>query len=472
MINRTLRFLTSAACCFFVVFAVPLNASDKNLDLPGWKLVWNDEFDGESVDLEKWKIEEAALEKNNEQQYYTAEDVYLEKGCLVLRSQKRAKGGRPYTSGLVETKGKFSQMYGRYEIRAKFPFGQGIWPAHWMLSTSGLWPPEIDIAETMGGNQLYMTIHFSKGNQMHLLEGSDVEIPDLSNDFHIFVLEWEPDSIRWYVDGKLCRSTKDNIPHEPFYFIMNTAVGGIWPGYPDNTTRFPQYHLIDYVRIYQADIKGMQYLTTQTENGTVKTDPEGTRFKTNTPMTLTAEPKTGYQFLKWKGDIDSIKNPLRMIMDKNYNIQAVFEEDPSFPPLISEGKTVFASSSQNKNYDKSKAVDGDIKTRWSSKFTDPQWITIDLGDTYSLHFIRLLWESAYGNEFSLQVSRDNQQWEILQKVSDNRTLMSEFLIKDVNARYVRLYGTKRAGDWGYSLWEFQVYGKPEKRDRFPQRKVK
>lgn len=456
-------FVITSEICFFLFFLVNYsNASDKPSDIPGWKLVWNDEFDGNSIDTSKWKIEEAALEKNNEQQYYTAEDVYLEKGCLVLRSQKRSKGARRYTSGLVETKGKYSQMYGRFEIRARFPYGPGIWPALWMLSTSGLWPPEIDIAETMGGKQLYMTVHYSRGNQPHLLDGSDVEIPGLTDDFHVFVVEWEPDSIRWYVDGKLYRSAKDNIPHEPFYLIMNTAVGGIWPGYPDKTTRFPQYHLIDYVRIYQADKKGVQYLTTQTENGIVTTDPEGTRFNTNSGVTLTAKPITGFKFSKWKGDIESLDNPLPLVMNKNYNIQAVFEEDPLFPPRISEGKPITASSNQNTYFVATKAVDGDIKTRWSSKFFDPQWITIDLEDTYHIHFIRLLWESAYGNAFSLQVSQDNQRWKTIEEVKNNRNMVSEFIFNDVIARYVRLYGTKRAGNWGYSLWEFQVYGQPEK----------
>ena len=88
----------------------------------------------------KWYIEDAALEKNNEQQYYTPEEVFLRDGVLVLRSRKRLMGGRPYTSGLVETKGTFAQAYGRFEVRAKLPRGQGIWPAHWLLPADGAWP--------------------------------------------------------------------------------------------------------------------------------------------------------------------------------------------------------------------------------------------------------------------------------------------------------------------------------------------
>ena len=139
-------------------------------DLPGWHLVWSDEFDGAAIDPSKWRIEDAFLVKNNELQYYTPEDVFLSNGCLVIRSQKRAFRDHDYTSGLVENKGKFAMAYGRYEIRAKLPSTQGIWPAHWMLPEDGSWPPEIDIfegfwrANEVWTDRLTMSLHWRKPN--------------------------------------------------------------------------------------------------------------------------------------------------------------------------------------------------------------------------------------------------------------------------------------------------------------------
>lgn len=215
-----------------------------------WILVWNDEFNNNKIDPSKWRIEDAALLKNNEKQYYSSDEVYVQNDCLVLRSQKRRKGDREYTSGLVSTNGKYAQKYGRFEMRAKFPSGKGIWPAIWMLPISGKWPPEMDIAETYGNNQVYMTNHFTVNGILDS-EGKGYEIPNLAHDFHVFTLEWAPQELQWYIDGVLCFSTKQNIPHEPFYLILNTAIGGDWPGDPDSTTIFSQYHMIDYVRIYQ-----------------------------------------------------------------------------------------------------------------------------------------------------------------------------------------------------------------------------
>ncbi len=264
---------------FFLVFLFSIKGlcdfeNETSLKIPGWRLTWNDEFDGDSVDELKWLVEDAALIKNNELQYYTPEDVYVHDGVLTLRSQKRSMGGRPYTSGLVETKGKFSQKYGRFEIRAKLPKGKGIWPAHWLLPAVNKWPPEIDIMEMLGHepNRVYGTVHWGTyPNNKH--SGSSYIGPDFSEDFHIFAIEWEPDEIRWYVDGEEFYNftTESYIPQETMRIILNTAVGGDWPGNPDATTVFPQYHDIDYVRVYTADINILSILSDSLPNGKVGT---------------------------------------------------------------------------------------------------------------------------------------------------------------------------------------------------------
>lgn len=133
-----------------------------------WNLVWQDEFNGTQLDTNKWNVLIREHSKHNELQYYVPDEVYVENGMLVIRSRIRKYGSKDYTSGRLDTKGKFAPAYGRFEIRAKLPDGKGLWPAHW------LYPQDRD-----------------------------------------------------------------------------TAIGGSWPGNPDSTTTFPQYHYIDYVRIFQ-----------------------------------------------------------------------------------------------------------------------------------------------------------------------------------------------------------------------------
>lgn len=222
-----------------------------------WGLIWQDEFDGAEVDPSKWRVEDAFIVKNNELQYYAPDDVYIENGYLTLRSQDRWYDGHPYTSGLVETRNRFSTAYGRIEVRAKLPVGQGMWPAHWTLPTSGDWPPEIDITEVLGHQptRVYMTHHWGSSSNVER-HGGSFDGPDFSQDFHTFAIEWMPDSIHWYIDDVWRFSSAVAIPQEPFYIILNTAVGGDWPGNPDGTTVFPQYHQIDYVRVYMPASAG------------------------------------------------------------------------------------------------------------------------------------------------------------------------------------------------------------------------
>lgn len=252
----------SGALALILFFASPVFAADAPQELPGgWKLIWHDEFDGTSLDGSKWTAEEAALIKNHEAQYYSRKYVTVQDGFLTMKSDKVAQGGREYTSGLIQTQGKFARAFGRFEIRAKLPKGKGIWPAHWMMPDDGSWPPEIDIMELLGDRpkQIYMTNHYdSETGPRH--KGNAYAGPDFSEDFHIFAMEWESDEIRWYVDGELRYSTKDNVPNVPFQIILNTAVGGEWPGYPNKRTEFPQAHVVDYVRVYVRDPKNLQFV--------------------------------------------------------------------------------------------------------------------------------------------------------------------------------------------------------------------
>ncbi len=250
---------------------------------PGWTLVWSDEFDGPEIDLSKWEHEvNADGGGNNEEQYYTArpENSTIEDGCLVImaRRENYGEGGnlREFTSARLRTLNKGDWLYGRFEIRAKLPRGQGMWPAIWMLPTDwyyGGWPHsgEIDIMEAVNlapdNNRVYGTIHYyhsAWGNNDHPSMGGNTTSGDLfSEEFHEFSLEWDPEEFRWYVDDQLyftASSWESTVAPFPapftrrFHLILNVAVGGSWPGPPDlQSTPFPQSMDVDYVRVWMKD---------------------------------------------------------------------------------------------------------------------------------------------------------------------------------------------------------------------------
>jgi beta-glucanase (GH16 family) len=174
---------------------------------------------------------------------------------------------RNYTSARLQTKGLFSQQYGRFEARIKIPKGQGMWPAFWMLGnnidTAG-WPAcgEIDIMENIGKEPsiVHATLHAPNYPPAGYTAAYTLPTGAFSDDFHIFAVEWEPQQIRFYIDATLYATdtqsaspSPSNWPFstQPVFVLLNLAVGGDWPGNPDNTTRFPQQMLVDYVRVYQ-----------------------------------------------------------------------------------------------------------------------------------------------------------------------------------------------------------------------------
>lgn len=272
----------------------------------GWAMVWSDEFDGETIDSTKWSHEvNCAGGGNNELQCYTdrADNSYLDDGMLHIVVKQETFSGpgvfdddpaynpddtsatREYTSARLRSKNKGDWTYGRIEVRAKMPQGQGLWPAIWMLPTDfsyGAWAAsgEIDIFEAVNsntegfGNEVHGTLHYGGAWPNNVYSGTSYEPTDpIWENFHTYAIEWEEGEIRWYVnDVHFATQTSDGwynvywageevgfkvgdgaAPfNERFHLLLNVAVGGNWPGAPNDQTSFPQQMVVDYVRVYEC----------------------------------------------------------------------------------------------------------------------------------------------------------------------------------------------------------------------------
>jgi beta-glucanase (GH16 family) len=248
--------------------------------LDDYELVWADEFDGDQIDTERWSFdlgngceisENLCGWGNNELQYYTdsEENAFVTNGRLIIKAEKETPlylGEYEYTSARMVTKNKGDWTYGRFDIRAKTPLGQGLWPAIWMLPTDnayGDWPTsgEIDIMELIGSrpNEVLGTIHYGHDGHRFTSQYYTLDTGTFKDEYHEFSAIWTEDCIQFLIDGEkygnpVSRST--TLPttwpfDQPFHMILNIAVGGNLPGNPDASTTFPQVMEVDYVRVYQ-----------------------------------------------------------------------------------------------------------------------------------------------------------------------------------------------------------------------------
>lgn len=234
-------------------------------------LVWQDEFNSNGApNAALWNYNIGTGSNgwgNNELQYYTdrPQNIVMQNGALKITAIKEPYFGAAYTSARILTKGKFDKKFGRLEARIKMPYGKGLWPAFWLLGSNSdteTWPQcgEIDVMEYLGSNPttIFGTLHgpgYSGGAAVS--KNFTLANNRFDNDFHIFGIEWGENYINFYVDDVLYNQiTPAKVPGEwvfnkPFYIILNMAVGGNYPGSPNNETVFPQSMLIDYVRVYE-----------------------------------------------------------------------------------------------------------------------------------------------------------------------------------------------------------------------------
>lgn len=263
-----------------LLLAILLCFTNYHIVAQNYELVWADEFNGSSVDPTKWSFQlgdgtEVGLPPgwgNNELQFYRTENAVVANGLLTITAKQETFNGYNYTSSRLRSLGKGDFKYGRIEMRAKLPTGQGIWPAFWMLSSNpeiyGGWAAsgEIDIMEYVGQNpsRVFGTIHYGAPWPGNVFSSTDYTLPSgtFHDDFHVFAVEWEYGEIRWYVDDTLYATKNDWFstggPYPApfdlnFHLLINLAVGGNLPGSPDETTVFPQEYIIDYVRLLQKN---------------------------------------------------------------------------------------------------------------------------------------------------------------------------------------------------------------------------
>ena len=250
---------------------IPTGGAESPISYDGMTLVWKEDFDGTSLDPTSWSYETGTGTNgwgNFELQYYLPENITLQDGHLIITAKKESYQGSNYTSSRIVSMNKRTFQYGRVDIRAALPEGQGMWPALWMLGnnfSSVGWPRcgEIDIMEMVGGqgreNEIHGTAHWdNEGEYANYGLSTDLPSGQAQNQFNIYSIEWTDSEIRWYVNGtqyNVINTTPSGLDEfrENFFFILNLAVGGNWPGAPDATTTFPQHFIVDYIRVFQEN---------------------------------------------------------------------------------------------------------------------------------------------------------------------------------------------------------------------------
>lgn len=284
-----------------------------------WTLVWSDEFSGTSVDPANWNFETGGGGwGNNEWQYYTNQpaNAIVENGELQIIAKEQTLGVYDYTSARMITRDLHSWQYGKVEARIKLPMGQGIWPAFWMLGDNigqvG-WPQcgEIDIMEHVNNEEMtHGTMHWNYNGHQYYGNSTSHD----PTEYHVYSIEWNESNIRWFIDGVQYHSGNilNNVNntdefHHPFFILLNVAVGGNWPGYPNETTVFPATMYVDYVRVYQEDVVGVENLE---QNNQISVYPNPSKDVFHISLPPNAETNTEIRLTDVMGKEIELENPV------------------------------------------------------------------------------------------------------------------------------------------------------------------
>lgn len=352
-------------CFIILILGCVTNNSVSNGEPESWKLVWQEEFDYNGLpDPSVWSFETDGNSwgwGNGEDQYYTSkrlENAEVSNGTLKIKALlEDFVESHKYTSARINSKKVGGWKYGRIEVRAKLPEGQGIWPAIWMLpvdSEYGGWPDsgEIDIMEYFSHlpGKSYSTIHTKKFNhKIGTSIGDHVKSDSLHDDYHLYSIDWYPDRLEIFFDDSLVMKYKNpnktyaQWPFDkPFNLLLNCAVGGDWirsNGGIDDTI-FPQVFEVDYVRVFEAVYSGshelkskingegtLSYFSDSDLSKVIDIKAESSEFTSGESVYIVPEPGEGYIFQQWIGDVAGSNTPLEVIMGRDKEITAVFVKE-------------------------------------------------------------------------------------------------------------------------------------------------
>ncbi len=446
--QRTFLLLTSilaaVAALFFYSGSVQAQTT--------WVQQWSDEFNGAAgsgVDTTQWKYDTGqGVFGTGEIETMTTSTANVHQdgaGHLVITALRDSSGN--WTSGRIETqRSDFQPPAGGMMLvesslqqpNVSGAAGAGYWPAFWMLGatlrTGGTWPSvgEWDVLEDINGlSSVYGTLHCGVDpggpcNETTGIGSGQRACSGCQTAMHTYGIQYDksvsPEQLRWYLDGnnyftinatQVDATTWNNATHRGNFIIYDLAMGGGFPNCcgesgPTSATASGGSMIIDWVRVFYSG-SGSPTNTVQPPTNTPKPAP------TNTPS----------------GSCGTTNLALN--------------------------KTATASSLENSTFPASNAVDGNTGTRWSSAFSDPQWLQVDLGSTQSICKVTLMWEAAYGKSYQIQTSNDATNWTTIYSTTTGPG-GTENLNVSGSGRYIRMYGTVRGTPYGYSLWEFQVFG--------------
>jgi len=401
------HFLTIMALTVGSLLSLPFiqapSASAAPADQTTWNLVWSDEFNATSLNTSNWTLETGGGGfGNNEREYYTnGQNLIFNGSTMTIQARKENPsnyqcwyGTCTYTSARLKTQGKRQFTYGKIEARLAMPTGQGIWPAFWMLGAN------------IG------TVGWPKSGEIDIMEHINTE-----NLIH--------GTIHW-----------DNNGHAQY--------GG---SVTNNTVSSFHTYTIEWdtnaIRWYQD---GSNYVTANIANNINSTE------EFHLPFFILLNLAVGGA---WPGDPNS-STPF----PANYQIDyvRVYQQGSGGGGTnLALNKPVTCSSIENTGTPCSNAVDGNSGTRWSSAFSDPQWIRVDLGSTKPITRVKLNWEAAYGKSYQIQTSNDATNWTTIYSTTTGNGGIDDLTGLSGSGRYVRVNGTVRATQYGYSLWDFEVY---------------
>jgi beta-glucanase (GH16 family) len=475
-----------------------------------WEMVWQDEFNG-SISSD-WSFDIGYGNwgwGNDEWQYYTGDNAIIGDSTLTIRATLDGVMGKrdgSIKSAKLKTQNRFSFRYGKIEARIKLPRGKGLWPAFWMLGTNVAevsWPQcgEIDIMENVNGEStIHGTVHWGEDGS-HRSYGCSVQ--DVAIDeFNVYTVVWDSNYMRWQLNGvEYCSlditSEKYSAFHKSFYIILNLAVGGNWPGDPDSTTPFPADMEIDYVRVYTLDgpqigFYPQEMLFTMDKGNAGDVSPQTlniTNIGSDTLDAISVKADVNWIDITWNDNMGNdqsfevwINENADTLQYGRHTAMLALEASNASPDTvlvylqvgtnlvlnnIVNASSVEPNPPNDENVNPGNVNDGDTSTRWLSEASDPQWISINLNRIFlnrlfSVEAVKLFWSDTFAKEYEIHLSNssDFSEYDVIaaETAGDGGI---DYLVtnSEVAGKFIRLYGTSRAGEGGYSLTEFEVYGR-------------